>query len=53
VYFNVDDVEATVARARQLGAQVLMEPAPIPGVGTLAALVDPQGAAFSLMTPES
>jgi uncharacterized protein len=52
VYFNVDDAAATVAKARALGAQVLMEPTPMPGVGTLATLVDPQGAAFSVMTPE-
>ena len=52
VYFNVDDVAATVARARELGATVIMEPTPTPGVGTLAALADPQGAMFSLMTPE-
>jgi uncharacterized protein len=52
IYFNVDDAAATVAKARELGAQVLMEPTPVPGVGTLATLVDPQGAAFSVMTPE-
>ncbi len=52
VYFHVDDVEAAVTSARELGAQVMMEPTSIPQVGTFAALVDPQGAAFSLMTPE-
>lgn len=53
VYFDVDDVAAAVDVARSLGAQVLMEPTAMEGVGTLAALVDPQGAAFSLMTPEA
>ena len=52
VYFMVDDVHATVARAQELGATAMMEPTPIPGVGTLATLTDPQGATFSLMTPE-
>jgi predicted enzyme related to lactoylglutathione lyase len=52
VYFNVDDVEATVARARELAAQVVMEPTAIEQVGTLAVIVDPQGATFSVMTPE-
>lgn len=53
VYFNVDDVAATVARAKELGATVFMEPTEMEGVGTLAALADPQGAMFSLMTPAS
>lgn len=53
VYFNVDDVGATVELAKGLGAQVLMEATAMPGVGTLAALTDPQGAVFSLMTPEA
>lgn len=52
VYFHVDDVEATVTRARQLGAHVLLEPMAVPQVGTLATLADPQGAVVSLMTPE-
>lgn len=53
VYFHVDDAAATVARAKELGAQVMMDATAMPGVGTLATLVDPQGAAFSVMTPES
>ena len=53
VYFNVDDVAATTARAKELGAQALMEPTPMPGVGTLATLTDPHGAVFALMSPES
>lgn len=52
VYFNVDDAAATVAEAEELGASVMMEATPMPGVGTLAALADPQGAMFSVMTPE-
>lgn len=52
-YFHVDDAAATVATAVDKGAQVMLEPTAMPGVGTLATLVDPQGAAFSVMTPES
>ena len=52
VYFQVDDVRATIETAEDLGAQVLLEPTPIQGVGTLAAVTDPQGAAVSFMTPE-
>jgi predicted enzyme related to lactoylglutathione lyase len=53
VYFMVDDAAAAVATAKELGAQVMMEATPMPGVGTLATIVDPQGAVFSLMQPES
>ena len=49
VYFSVADARATVETARSLGAQVLMEATEMPGVGTLAALMDPHGAAFSIM----
>lgn len=52
VYFHVDDAAQTVDTARGLGAQMLMEPTAMPGVGTLATLTDPQGASFSVMTPE-
>lgn len=53
VYFQVDDVAATVDRARTSGAQVHMEAMSIPGVGTMATLADPQGAVVSVMTPEA
>ena len=53
VYFQVDDVEATVAKASELGAQVLMEATEMEMVGTLAVMSDPQGAVFSLMAPEN
>jgi predicted enzyme related to lactoylglutathione lyase len=53
VYFQTDDAAATVAKAKELGAQVMMEATAMPGVGTLAALTDPQGAMFSLMMPEA
>lgn len=50
VYFAVDDCDATVAAATERGATVLAEPMDIPEVGRMAALLDPQGAAFSVMT---
>ncbi|HEX8905102.1 MAG TPA: VOC family protein, partial [Longimicrobiaceae bacterium] len=45
-YFVVDDAEASVEKARSLGATILKEPADIPGVGRFALLQDPQGAFF-------
>ena len=49
VYFAVDDTDAIVAKAKELGANVLAEPMDIPDVGRFAALMDPQGAAFSVI----
>lgn len=53
VYFIVDDVAATVDLASELGATVLMPTTEMAGVGILAALLDPQGAGFSVMSPET
>jgi len=49
VYFNVDDCEATVNKAKQLGAKVLKEPEFIPTVGNFSVLQDPQGAVFAVI----
>jgi uncharacterized protein len=50
-YFYVDDVDAMTNKARQLGASVHMPPSTIDGVGRMAMIADPQGAAFYLMKP--
>ena len=50
VCFAVADCDGTVARARELGATVIAEPTDLP-IGRFAGLVDPQGAAFSVMQP--
>jgi len=47
-YVESDDVDATVERARALGATVMAGPDDVPGVGRYAVLVDPQGAAFGV-----
>jgi uncharacterized protein len=49
VYFAVADTDETVAKAKAQGANVLAEPMDLPDVGRMAALVDPQGAAFSVI----
>jgi len=49
-YFHVGDVDAGVETARALGAHVWLPPMKT-GVGTMAMLGDPQGAAFYLMDP--
>ncbi len=49
IYFNVDDVDATVATAKELGAQEIAPVFDIEGIGRRAVLTDPQGAAFNVM----
>ena len=50
-YVTVDDVDASAAKAKSLGAQVVMEPFDVPTVGRIAVLLDPQGAAVGLFKP--
>jgi hypothetical protein len=48
VYFAVADTDATVARVRELGGTVMMEPDDAPP-GRLALVADPHGATFGLI----
>lgn len=48
VYFLVDDLAAATAKAKQLGANAMMEDVPIPEVGAFSMLTDPAGAMFAL-----
>jgi len=48
VCFAVADVDAVVAKARELGATISFEPMDMP-IGRFAGIVDPQGASFSVM----
>jgi predicted enzyme related to lactoylglutathione lyase len=53
-YIGTNDVDATAASAKELGATVLVEPADIPNnVGRFAILQDPAGAVFGLFKPAS
>ena len=52
VYFAVDDVDATLARASDSGGGVALEPFDIAGVGRIAILKDPFDAVFAVMTPD-
>jgi predicted enzyme related to lactoylglutathione lyase len=53
VYFAVGDTDATVAKARERGGNVMVEPTDIPTVGRFAVLTDPQGAAFGVIRNET
>lgn len=49
VYFTVPDVSECVAKAKELGAIVIMDTFEAPGVGKMAVLQDSQGAVFSVI----
>jgi hypothetical protein len=48
---SVDDADAATARARELGATVLHEPADLPGAARTAKIADPGGALVGLREP--
>ncbi len=50
-YVGTPDVDATVAKAQELGAKVLVPVKEVPSVGRFATLSDPQGVTFSPFTP--
>jgi predicted enzyme related to lactoylglutathione lyase len=50
VSLGTDDVDKATAKATELGATVIVEPADIPGTGRFAILSDPQGAVFGMLT---
>ncbi len=48
VYFQVDDIDATLAKATENGATVAMPKMPIEGVGQIAVFTDPEGIGIGL-----
>jgi predicted enzyme related to lactoylglutathione lyase len=50
-YLGTADVNATAAKAKELGANVLMEPFDVMTVGRLAVFADPTGAVVGLFEP--
>jgi predicted enzyme related to lactoylglutathione lyase len=50
-YLHVEDADASVAGVTAAGGAAPMPPTDIPGVGRIAMVTDPQGAAFYVMTP--
>ncbi len=47
-YFQVADLDASVAKAKGLGGTLMVGPNPIPGTGRFAIMNDPQGAMFAI-----
>jgi uncharacterized protein len=50
-YVAVDDADATIARARKLGATIPFGPEDIPGVGRFGVLQDPTRALLAIIKP--
>lgn len=48
-YIATDDVDATSARAEELGATIIMAPMDVEQVGRFGTIIDPQGAAFMVL----
>jgi uncharacterized protein len=50
-YVEVDDADAAIARATNLGATIPVGPHDIPGIGRFGVLKDPTGAMLAVMKP--
>lgn len=50
-YVRVEDTDAIAARVGPLGGKLMMAPTTLPGVGRIAALFDPLGAALGFIHP--
>ena len=48
---EVDDVDAAVATAAELGAAIIQQPKDVQGIGRFAVMRDPNGAAIGLLSP--
>lgn len=48
-YVQVDDADATAARAAELGATITVPPTDVPTVGRFCSIMDPQGAALAFI----
>lgn len=51
-YFNVVALDAAIGRVRSAGGQAITEPMQVPGGSWVATCLDPQGAAFALVSPQ-
>lgn len=49
VYFAVDDTDAKLQKANELGAKTIVPAMEIPGVGRFGVIQDPQGAVFGII----
>jgi predicted enzyme related to lactoylglutathione lyase len=52
-YVNVESLDASVEKAKKLGAKVMKERSAVSGMGWFAMLIDPQGNPFALWQADS
>jgi predicted enzyme related to lactoylglutathione lyase len=50
-YVLVDDIRASTAKAKALGAQIIVDVKEVMGMGSLSIFLDPTGAAIGLWEP--
>ncbi|HST26233.1 MAG TPA: VOC family protein [Gaiellaceae bacterium] len=50
-YVAVDDVDATIAKAKELGGSAIMDGMDVPNIGRIGMLKDPQGAVLGIIKP--
>lgn len=53
VYVAVEDLDATLARVKDLGGTAIVPPTPIPGVGAFALFQDPEGNTIGILRMQS
>jgi predicted enzyme related to lactoylglutathione lyase len=51
-YVGVDDIKASTAKAKSLGAKVIVDVREVPGYGQMSVLSDPTGATIALWEPK-
>ena len=52
-YVLVDDLAASTAKAKSLGAQIVKDVTEVPGMGHFSIFIDPTGAPLALWKPKS
>jgi hypothetical protein len=52
-YVGVDDINASTAKAKSLGAKVIIDVREVPGHGHMSVLSDPTGATIALWQPKT
>jgi predicted enzyme related to lactoylglutathione lyase len=51
-YVAVDDIHASTAKAKSLGATIVRDVTEVPGMGWFSIIMDPTGAGLALWKPE-
>jgi predicted enzyme related to lactoylglutathione lyase len=53
IYVAVEDLDASLAKVKDLGGTVVVPPTPIPGVGAFALFQDPEGNTIGMMRSDT